>query len=98
MFGTVGGLVEHRSALLASRGFATMALSYFTPPKKGSKSRDVFDLTDLMYTDMEYFIEAMEILLGHEQVLFHGVGVIGTSKGADLGCLLSVCSEKASNI
>ncbi len=29
MFGTVGGTVEHRSALLASRGIASLALCYF---------------------------------------------------------------------
>ena len=28
LFGGVGGLVEHRAALLASRGFAVMALQY----------------------------------------------------------------------
>ena len=29
MFGTAGGLVEFRAALLASRGFITYALPYF---------------------------------------------------------------------
>ena len=47
MFGTVGGLFEFRSALLASRGFATYSLPYFAyedlPPT----------LLDL---DLEYFI------------------------------------------
>ncbi len=28
LFGTVGGIVEHRSALLASRGIASLALCY----------------------------------------------------------------------
>ena len=28
MFGGIGGTVEHRAALLASRGFATLALQY----------------------------------------------------------------------
>ena len=36
VFGSVGGVVEHRAALLASRGFITFALSYIsckhTPP------------------------------------------------------------------
>ena len=47
MFGTVGGLFEFRSALLASRGFATYCLPYFAyddlPPT----------LVDL---DLEYFL------------------------------------------
>jgi len=29
LFGTVGGTLEYRSALLASRGFAALALPYF---------------------------------------------------------------------
>ena len=29
LFGTVGGITEYRSALLASRGFASLALPYF---------------------------------------------------------------------
>ena len=29
LFGTVGGLIEFRSALLASRGFASLSLAYF---------------------------------------------------------------------
>ena len=29
MFGSVGGLVEYRSALLASRGVCSLALAYF---------------------------------------------------------------------
>jgi len=29
MFGTAGGLMKFRSALLASRGFAALALAYF---------------------------------------------------------------------
>lgn len=29
MFGTVGGIFEFRSALLASRGFASLSLPYF---------------------------------------------------------------------
>ena len=47
LFGTVGGLVEFRSALLASRGIASYALPYFLYedlPK------------DLSGVDLDYFI------------------------------------------
>ena len=30
IFGTAGGLNEHKASLLASRGFATLALAYFS--------------------------------------------------------------------
>ncbi len=42
MFGGVGGTVEHRSALLASRGVASMSLAYITEAGVG-------------VTDMEYY-------------------------------------------
>lgn len=29
VYGIVGGLIEHRAALLASRGFLTLALAFF---------------------------------------------------------------------
>ena len=44
LFGTIGGIVEHRAALLASRGFAALALAYFwVDDERG------------IVTDMEYF-------------------------------------------
>ena len=45
LFGTAGGLTEFRSALLASRGFASFALAYF----------GYDDLNKGMAWDMEYF-------------------------------------------
>lgn len=42
MFGGVGGIVEHRAALLASRGIASLALGYFTV--EGDKIEPVADL------------------------------------------------------
>ncbi|KAM4663830.1 acyl-coenzyme A thioesterase 5 isoform 1-T1 [Discoglossus pictus] len=75
MFGDDGGLVEYRSSLLASRGFASLALPYFAfedlPPA----------MTEF---HLEYFEEAAEFLCRHPKVRGPGVGVIGTGKGADL--------------
>ena len=45
MFGTAGGLITFRSALLASRGFAALALAYF----------DYDDLPSSMDLQLEYF-------------------------------------------
>ncbi|KAM4663832.1 acyl-coenzyme A thioesterase 3 isoform 3-T3 [Discoglossus pictus] len=56
MFGDDGGLVEYRSSLLASRGFASLALPYFAfedlPPA----------MTEF---HLEYFEEAAEFLCRH---------------------------------
>ncbi|XP_064092764.1 acyl-coenzyme A thioesterase 1-like isoform X1 [Macrobrachium nipponense] len=75
MFGTAGGLLEFRSAQLASRGFASLALAFFNYDDL-PKGLEEFDIA--------YFEEAVEYLLKHEKVLGYGVGVIGTSKGGDL--------------
>ena len=47
LFGTAGGIIEFRSALLASRGFASLSLPYF----------NYEDLPDsLLDLDFEYFL------------------------------------------
>lgn len=59
MFGTAGGLLEYRSAQLASRGIASLALAYF----------DYEDLPkSLEEFDLEYFKEAVDVLLSHDKV------------------------------
>ena len=45
MFGTTGGLITFRAALLASRGFAALSLAYF----------DYEDLSSNMNLQLEYF-------------------------------------------
>ena len=47
MFGTAGGIIEFRSALLASRGFASLSLPYF---RYEDLSDSLFDM------DFEYFM------------------------------------------
>ena len=52
MFGSVGGLVEYKAALLASRGFVVFALAYFRYD----------DLPNDINLDMEYFEVATAFL------------------------------------
>ncbi|XP_063864231.1 acyl-coenzyme A thioesterase 3-like isoform X3 [Scylla paramamosain] len=75
MFGSAGGLLEYRSAQLASRGIASLALAFFAYDDL-PKSLEEFN--------MAYFEEAVEFLLKHEKVISQGVGVIGTSKGGEI--------------
>ena len=50
LFGTAGGILEFRSALLASRGFASLSLPYFRYE----------DLPDTMFDiDFDYFMVSM---------------------------------------
>lgn len=80
MFGTAGGLLEYRSAQLASRGFASLALAFFAYDDL-PKSIEEFNL--------DYFREAVDFLLTHEKVTKGHVGTIGTSKGGDLALSLA---------
>ncbi|KAM8960221.1 bile acid-CoA:amino acid N-acyltransferase-like [Pelodytes ibericus] len=75
MFGGVGGLLEFRSSLLASRGFASLALAYFA-----------YDDLPLYLTtvDLEYFEEAVQVLLKNPKILGDGVGVVAVCKGAEI--------------
>ncbi|XP_068107465.1 acyl-coenzyme A amino acid N-acyltransferase 1-like isoform X2 [Hyperolius riggenbachi] len=80
LFGIAGGLVEIRSSLLASRGFACLALAYCVYE----------DLpTFLLTVDLEYFEEAIHLLSSHAKVSGDGVGVIGTSKGAEIALAMA---------
>lgn len=75
LFGGIGGLVEFRASLLASHGFAVLALAYF----------NFEDLpTELLEVDLEYFEEAANFLIAHPKVQGPHVGVVGVSKGAEI--------------
>uniref|UniRef100_A0A672T579 Acyl-CoA thioesterase 16 n=1 Tax=Sinocyclocheilus grahami TaxID=75366 RepID=A0A672T579_SINGR len=70
LWGAGGGLVEYRSALLASHGFASMALEYLAPE----------DLR-LEDTDASYFEKAYQILKNHPMVKKDHLAVLGLCLG-----------------
>lgn len=75
MFGSVGGIMEFRSAMLASRGFASLALA-------------IFNYDDLPKTtsriDLDYFEEAVEYLLSRPEVIPDRCGAVAISKSGDI--------------
>ncbi|XP_042548541.1 acyl-coenzyme A thioesterase 1-like [Dipodomys spectabilis] len=80
LFGVGGGLLEYRASLLAGKGFAVMALAYY----------NYDDLPkDMTILHLEYFEEAVSYLLRHPQVKGSGVGVLGISKGGELGIAMA---------
>uniref|UniRef100_A0A6I8QMZ8 Bile acid-CoA:amino acid N-acyltransferase n=1 Tax=Xenopus tropicalis TaxID=8364 RepID=A0A6I8QMZ8_XENTR len=81
MFGGLGGLLEFRSSLLASRGFACLALAYSAYE----------DLPKFMPTvDLTYFEEAAQFLLRNPKVSGDGVGVVAVCKAAEIAlCMAS---------
>ncbi|XP_052269224.1 acyl-coenzyme A amino acid N-acyltransferase 1-like isoform X2 [Dreissena polymorpha] len=85
LFGTVGGIVEFRSALLASRGIASFALPYF-------RYKDLPASLDEI--DLDYFMEAIDYLLKRDDIIQNGVGVVGVSKGGDIALMMATHNPK----
>lgn len=80
LFGTAGGLIEFKASLLASRGFATLALAYFAHEDLPKVLTEV---------DLEYFLEACDWMLGHCDVMPRGLGLMGVSKGSELALTIA---------
>ncbi|XP_060118456.1 acyl-coenzyme A thioesterase 1-like [Heteronotia binoei] len=75
IYGTGGGLPEYRACLMASHGFAMLALAYYgyeDLPK------------DMKEFHLEYFEEAVNYMLKHPKIKGPGIGLLGHSKGGDL--------------
>ncbi|XP_050964401.1 bile acid-CoA:amino acid N-acyltransferase isoform X1 [Labeo rohita] len=82
LWGSGGSLIEYRSSLLASHGFASMVLEYLTPNN--------LRLED---TDASYFEKAYQILQSHPMVQKDRLAVLGTSLGGII-TLSMVASSK----
>lgn len=81
LFGGAGGLIEFRASLLASHGFATLALAYWGYDDLPSRLEKV---------DLEYFEEGVEFLLRHPKVLGPGVGILSVCIGAEIGLSMAI--------
>ena len=91
MFGTAGGLIEYKASLLATHGFATLALAYFRYDDL-PKTADHGDL------DIEYFEEAVEWLYKHPKVQPGGVGIHAISRGSEIALSLAAVCDKVSAV
>ncbi|XP_057638176.1 acyl-coenzyme A thioesterase 1-like [Chionomys nivalis] len=80
LFGVGGGLLEYRASLLAGKGFAVLALAYY-------KYDDLPKGLETMR--IEYFEEAVNYLLSHPEVKGPGIGILGISKGGELGLAMA---------
>ncbi|XP_034276119.2 bile acid-CoA:amino acid N-acyltransferase isoform X2 [Pantherophis guttatus] len=85
LFGGAGGLIEFRAGLLASKGFAVLALAFF--------GYDDLPQT-LEVIDLEYFEEASRLLLKNPKVKGPKIGVIGLSKGAEVALAMGTFLEE----
>lgn len=83
--GSEGGLSEPGAALLASRGYAALALAYFRSeglPK------------DLVEIPLEYFETALDWMQAQESVQGDRLAVMGASRGGELALLLGATFPK----
>ncbi|XP_061663075.1 peroxisomal succinyl-coenzyme A thioesterase-like isoform X2 [Syngnathoides biaculeatus] len=83
MWGGGGGLLEYRSALLASHGYVSLALEYFAAGELAS--------ADL---EFKYFETAFEVLGQHPSVVPDKVGLLGLS----LGGMVALCVAAESSV
>jgi dienelactone hydrolase len=80
--GSTGGLrgdLERSAALLAHRGFATLALAYFSYEGLPERLEEI---------PLEYFETALKWMQRHKQVREDRLAVVGTSRGGELALLL----------
>lgn len=84
LWGGGGGLVEYRSALLASRGYVSLALEYMTP--KTSQKETV-------HVGNAYFEAAFKVLQEHPQVCADRVAIMGLSFGTSVALGMAVYSK-----
>ncbi|XP_078139150.1 acyl-coenzyme A thioesterase 1-like [Centroberyx gerrardi] len=80
LWGGGGGLVEYRSALLASRGFASLALDYLN-----QRSTDAEE-------EHRYLEAAVSVLQQHPQVSADRIGMMGLSFGTSVALKTAVYS------
>lgn len=77
--GTGGAILEGIAAVLASRGFATIAMAYFGREGLPPQSVEI---------PIEYFRKGLDWMLAQDWVAPGRIGVYATAKGAEAGILL----------
>ncbi|KAM6973325.1 acyl-coenzyme A thioesterase 3-like [Aplochiton taeniatus] len=83
LWGGGGGLVEYRSALLASHGYVSLALEYLNPSTADGSTTHV---------GREYFEAAFTLLKQHPQVCGDRLAILGLSFGASVALGMAVYS------
>ncbi|KAM9845600.1 peroxisomal succinyl-coenzyme A thioesterase-like isoform 2-T2 [Aulostomus maculatus] len=84
MWGGGGGLLEYRSALLASHGYMSLALEYFKPGELQTAE-----------LQLNYFETAFSVVREHPQVMPDRVGIFGLSLGSIVALRLAAESAVA---
>ncbi|XP_019898471.1 acyl-coenzyme A thioesterase 1-like isoform X1 [Esox lucius] len=85
LWGGGGGLVEYRSALLASHGFVSMALEYISTEKNRASNLHI-----------KYFEKAFRIVQEHPLVMKDSVALFGLSLGTSITLHMAAYSKAVS--
>ncbi|XP_077386605.1 peroxisomal succinyl-coenzyme A thioesterase-like [Festucalex cinctus] len=85
LWGLGGGLVEYRSSLIASRGFASFSIAYM-------EHQDLTDQIDINAADA-YMKEVFNILQDHPQICGNRVGIFGISYGVYLALRMATNTD-----
>ncbi|XP_057701468.1 bile acid-CoA:amino acid N-acyltransferase-like isoform X1 [Corythoichthys intestinalis] len=85
LWGMGGGLVEYRSSMLASRGFASFSVAYM-------EHKDLTVQLDISGADA-YMKKAFHILQDHPQICGDRIGIIGLSYGVYLGLRMATSPD-----
>lgn len=78
--GSEGGMREDTAALLASHGYATLALAYFAAPGLPERMENI---------PLEYFEKALAWMADHEAIDGERMAVQGISRGGELALLVA---------
>lgn len=89
LHGSGGSPMRARSAVLASHGYATLALQYFGADGLPSSLSEV---------PLEYVRRAADWLLGRDATAAEGLGVYGVSRGGELALLYATFDERVSAV
>ncbi|WP_394295084.1 acyl-CoA thioester hydrolase/BAAT C-terminal domain-containing protein [Halococcus hamelinensis] len=84
LHGSQAYVLHELSQLLATHGYATVALKYFDGPGLPYYLEDI---------PLEYFAKAIRWLTGKEQVQSTGIGLVGFSRGVEAALLAAVDYE-----
>ncbi|XP_078000657.1 acyl-coenzyme A thioesterase 1-like [Glandiceps talaboti] len=81
LYGSGGGLMEMRAAMLANHGYAVIALAFFG---YDDLPKNFYDL------DLDYFEESLNWFQKQDYIKPGGVGIIGISFGAEMALAMAV--------
>jgi dienelactone hydrolase len=96
--GSGGGIWDRHGDALAQRGFAALALKYFTLEKQEAIEGIPVLPSELDQIPLEYFQKAINYVRAHPSVDGERIGIVGVSKGSELALLLAAHDARIKSV